>query len=396
MTKIKIDFEKMASEFDLTKKNILSQYRADEEGLIWDVSNPQYNFLIESRSSANLAGMLAILNEVTPEKKIRDFAFACLRYAKDCSIYYKGVWFWSEEYVATLCSQGRNLRQLYYAAKILKDKESMNWLGDFLRSWPFLPEEHRFVERFIPGIVKEHNRGTPQPFNMELEGAVDAYLVGKEIQNSLLMERARDVILNYFLPYQREDGLWDYGPGRQLEVNYSLYCLFLLGHLLCFPEWGKILGEPLHKSLQEVKKCFMFPDGSVYAPVHWGWAHIWESTLFYAYVGWVLNKYCGYSYSSEVARALNWFFRCRLNQDLRFGGDGIPAALILSHLIYEKVNVEGERANNSQILVTLRKVEEKIRAPWDEVHRARYYSVVESVWKDLKELIGKLEERNEK
>lgn len=380
--KIKIDWTTGAAEYANSLKKELSSLEVDEDGDIWNIENANYDVLIEARKSCTLAFRCALVWDATKEERYRAFGERCMHYARRCAVYHNGVYFWPQEYVASLCSLGRSLRELYYAARIFDDGRIMEFLGAFLSAWPYLPQEHRFVERFVPGLVKESNKRLPQPFNMELEGAVDSWLVGKELNNKLLMERGKDMILNFFLPHQIKDGvdkgLWHYGPDRQMERSYSLYALTIICHLLRFPEWHGALKVPVHESFEGIRRTSAFDDGSVYASVHWGWNHIGETTVAFGYVGWMLTKYCGYNYGNDVARALQWVRETEIgavdynaelvvmspvssvdyDAETGFGTDcwGYGA----QSLLLERVSVEGEKATPAQIVDTLRNVDENM------------------------------------
>jgi hypothetical protein len=397
--RIHIDWRTLAKAAEPTIRNLLRRYQVDEDGLIWNVENPTYIFSPRPEDIGYTAGHCAIFHEATGDPLARDLAKACLVYARRTCARHGGVYFWPTE-VPNLCMQGRVLKQLYRAAQILHDRATLRFIGRWLRAWPAVPEEHRLVERLVPGLLRqgrpvEHNRGSSQPYNMELEGAGIAWLIGHELGDEVLMERGRDTVLNYFLPGQRPDGLWDYAPGRGAEeVGYCLYALYLAAALLPFPEWRDTLAPPLDRALQEIERRSLLPDGAVYAHFHWGWDHIWETTVFYAHVAWMLQKYGGYDRSNRIARALHWFLECRLGDDWTARRWMLSGRMALFDLIRERVDVEGEASSMAQKVETLRRVEAETRAPTDEAHVEYHYSATIQIHADLVALLKRIEEQS--
>ena len=104
-----------------------------------------------------------------------------------------------------------------------------------------------------------------------------------------------------------------------------------------------LLADTISRSLQAVRDISIRTDGSVYAKVHWGVIHIFESTGLYAYVAWMLHKYCGFDYTNDVARALGWLILCDTGE--------IP--VLFPELIFERVDVKGEMGNMKDVIETL-------------------------------------------
>ena len=80
---------------------------------------------------------------------------------------------------------------------------------------------------------------------------------------------------------------------ESLEYLYSAYSVLLASRLLAYPEWRDVLFEPLKRSLDATLRDCLREDGSIYTPTHWGWGHIWESTVLVCTAAWYLQRYGG-------------------------------------------------------------------------------------------------------
>jgi len=328
--------------------------------------------LLRGPDACGLALKHAVAFVLSGQNRFREFASAALSVAEAGLVECRdGLRFWPMEPVVSLCAQGRCIRTAYYAARAVGDDKAIAWLADMMDRWPYLPQEHRFVERMLAGPQKPTSVGVfSHSFNMLAEGGVDGWMLGKAMGNQALMERAEDEIVHFILPHQREDGHWDYRARSEStsptdacgpeEYNYSMYLTVILSNLLQFAEWRDLLVGPIRRSYEALRERFEFPDGSIYAPVHWGPNHIFESTLFSMILAWRFHRHVGMSEYGEVAaRALHWSETVQMQN--------IAAGLFwerhFMEMLLDDFKVEGEVAELPAILQTLRDFERRIATP---------------------------------
>jgi len=295
----------------------------------------------------------------------------------------KGVSFFPQS-VPNWSGDGRTLRRAFFASQWIGDNAALEWIADMIRRWPYKEKDHRFVERFVAGTNAETSRGAfSNSMNMLLEGGLDAWLVGRALNDQALMDRGRDVIENVILPGQREDGLWNYSAASEgcdpyrlgtEECNYSQYVAEMLAYLLEYPEWRDRLLPVLVKSFDELCRRFELSGGAIYVKVHWGWGWTQETTLMNANLAWKLFHHAGQKqYECVIARRLAW---------LKAVDMGPKYQQVLRHLydmhnlwemMAEGVNVEGDLPELHELLPPLERMEREISVIPGGSHREMYF-----------------------
>ena len=349
--------------FEPFKRHVYETYIVDEEEVVRKPNGKGVHWL-NPRVASGFVRAFSILYKLGGDPRDREFAKACLEHVKRSAVFVRGTYVWNLP-TPSICEHGRYWTNMLFAAECLGDEETLYWLERAIEGWPYFDDKGLFYVHFSPVTGKEHAHN--HPYNMELEAAVPAWIVGKKLGNEVLMERGRRVVEGFFLPNQRPDGFWDYDYERvygteRLEYLYSAYCVLLASRLLAYPEWRDILAEPLTRSMDATLKHCLREDGSIYTPTHWGWGHIWESTVMVCDAAWYMQKYLGVDYSEVIARGLDWVLRCRLQE---IGFDPPPqecglATQNLAELAYNGVDVKGKRAEVSQILCTLEIVDREL------------------------------------
>jgi len=345
------------------KRYVHGTYIVDEEGVVRKPDGKGAHWL-DSRSASGFLRVFSVLYRLGGDPEDGEFAKACLRHLKRSAVCVHGTYIWSLPTPST-CDHGRYWTNMLFAAECLEDEDTLSWLEGTIKAWPYFEDRGLFYVHFSPVTLKEHAHN--HPYNMELEAAVPAWIVGRKLGNEVLMERGRRVVEDFFLANQRPDGLWDYDyegvyGTESLEYLYSAYSVLLASRLLAYPEWREVLFGPLKRSLDATLRDCLREDGSIYTPTHWGWGHIWESTALVCTAAWYLQRYCGVDYGEIIARGVDWVIRCRLKE-----GDFDPppqeCGLVTQHLAelaYRGVEVEGERARAAQVLRTLRRVRREL------------------------------------
>lgn len=325
--------------------------------------------LLPGPAACAMALKHAVAFRLSGDEAFADFARAALKWAQIGLIEWRGQQFWAQEITPSLCNHGRWIRHVFYAARALNDDEAMNWAADFMLRWPYR-EGEGFVERVLSGPQAPTSVGAfSHTYNMRAEGAVDAWMLGHATQNELLMRRGEDELCNFILPGQRADGHWDYQARADgmsesdsclaNEFNYSFYLMVILSNLLAFPEWRERIAPAVMRSYDALRQSFERADGSLSAPVHWGPAHIFESTIFSMITAWRLETHAGQNqYAGVAARGLHWKEQTPISGTRPLFWDRH-----LLEMMSEDFVVEGEVAEKSQILDTLREVERKISTP---------------------------------
>lgn len=377
------------------QKKFLRDIDAHVSGLVWREDGAiypdhVYQNMIGPDAACELSFHCAVAFHMTNDAKYAEYGKKLLNYAGRSLICWKGVYYWGAP-TPSLCSMGRWIREAIYAAKILQDADAFAWLDKMLSAWPYEAEHHCFVERFAAGTHDPTSvNGFLRTFNMICEGTADAWMVAKQTRNDELLEKARDTLCHYILPGQREDGLWNYHSKREVdmgllndgetEYNYNLYLLSILINFLLDDEGRALVQVPLERSFRVLYTQFHFSDGSAYMPVHWGWDHIYESTLLSAEIAWHLYHWCGMTeYEPICARALHWITVADLGSGNRGGGMSCVGLCWHTHFLTMMADdfcVCGDVAETSEIIQTLQTVEQKIAViPADIVHRRFYYSL---------------------
>jgi len=336
--------------------------------------------LLPGPQACGLALKHAVASHLSGDEDSADFARACLKWARIGLVEWREQQFWAQEITPSLCNHGRWIRQVFYAARALNDDEAMGWAADFMVRWPYR-EGEGFVERVLSGPQAPTSLGGfSHTYNMRAEGAVDAWMLGHATQSATLMQRGEDELCNFILAGQRADGHWDYQARDESmsesdsclpnEFNYSFYLTVILSNLLAFPHWRERIAPAVMRSFDALRASFERPDGSLAAPVHWGAGHIFESTLFSAIVAWRLQFHARQDkYAGVAARALHWKEQTPIS-----GTVGLFWDRHLLEMMAEDFKVEGEVADTSQILDTLRDVERQISTPLaSHMQFGRYY-----------------------
>ncbi len=334
---------------------------------------------------------LAVAYHLSGEEEFRRVCHLFLDYAGRGLLRVDGLVYWPAP-VPSLCAMGRWARCAFYAAKLTDCTKTMAWLEEMFSSWPYNEAEHRFVERFVAGIHAPTSvNGFLSTYNMIAEGVADAWLVAEETGNTQLKNKARDTLVNFILPGQRSDGFWNYSAPKPVdmgllndgeqEYNYCLYLLNILSNLLPLPEAGELLLEPIRKGMSTLLSRFGHDDGSIYAPVHWGWDHIWESTLLTALVSWRLFHHGGLSkFESVAAGALGWLSLAEMGGKESTGGALSNVGLFSNPLFWDLCGddflVSGEVCDRQDVAATLERVERELaHPPADDVHLSSYFSL---------------------
>jgi len=361
--KVHISSKTLLAAFETFKRHVYETYIIDEDEVVRKPDGKGVHWLNPFIASG-FARVFSILYKLNGDPKDKEFAKACIEHVKRSAIYAHGTYIW-ELPTPSICSHGRYWTNMLFVAECLKDEGISYWLETAIAGWPFSEEKGLFYVHFSPVTGKEtaHNH----PYNMELEAAVPAWIVGKRVGNEVLMDRGKRVIEKFFLPNQRPDSFWDYDyegvyGTERLEYLYSAYCVLLASRLLVYPEWRSVLAEPLKYSIDTTLKHCLREDGSIYTPTHWGWGHIWESTALVCNAMWYLQRYLGIDYGEIIAKGIDWVLRCKL-QEISFDPPPQECGEVTRHiaeLAYNDVNVEGKRAEIPQILQTLETVDKEL------------------------------------
>ncbi len=335
-----------------------------------------YRWLLEPTAAMSASWDMALAYHVSGEEKYREMADALLNYLEQSLIRQDGYIYWAVPFPPSLCQQGRWSREALRAAQLTGNKKALGWMCEMYNAWPYDKKGHRFVERFMPGThLPTSVNGFLTTYNMIADGTVNSWILAKETGCEELLEKARDTLCNFILPGQRTDGLWSYHAKRDVdmglfndgedEYNYNLYLLYILSHLLYDEEARALIQEPLRRSFDELYRRFNFGDGSMYAPVHWGWDHIWEGAIYSAVISWRLYHDCGIKeYESQCARSLNWMIEADLGVGrhcTRNSAVGLYWGSYFEDLYTEDFCVTGEVAPREDIIRTLEYVLSQFR-----------------------------------
>ncbi len=371
--------------------SIFNRVVIGEDGSIY--SNGIFISMYDSNTICERAYILAIGYSICHDEAYAAKVRAMLDYARRLLVETNGIPHFSKETVS-LCDQGRQFKVLLHAAQLVGDTEAYKWISDLLAAWPYDEKKHRFVERFVAGAgYPTHINGSLDVYNMLAEGAADAWCAGHLAGNRALVEQAKDSVVNFLLPGQREDFGWSYHCKRDVDVgamsdgedeyNYNLYLLYVLSPLLEIEEARELVAEPLMRSFDMLYDRFKLGDGSMYAPVHWGWDHLWECTLYAAVLGWRFYHYCGVEKYSEIsARALDWLIRADMGVGNLHSSNMTTCGLFWGTYFLDmfkdnfEVEFEGEPATDEQIIATLDRTEKILRIPpADDTHLNFYFSI---------------------
>ncbi len=399
-----IDYKQFSDKFVADMRARLNGLKFDENGSVY--SPGVYINIISTEAACTMAYNFALAWKFSGDDAFRTATVKLLDFANRSLVRHNGQTYILDGIVAGLCSQGRTARHAYKAAMLVGDKDALVWLDEIFSSWPYNEEKHCFVERFT-GITHYPTsiNGFLTTLNMIAEGAADAWLIGKQTGNQALIEKAKDTICNYILPEQLESGLFNYHAKRDVDVgiyndgeteyNYNLYLLYILSHLLEIEEAREILAAPLEKSMRALYERFHFSDGSIYTPVHWGWDHIFESTLLTANLAWRLYHDCGYAeYESICARAVNWMMIADMgsgnHEALYF--PGLYWSYLFENLLMEEFSVTGDVADEKQVADTLEMVETKIaKLPGSRNHVDMFFSLqIQKIWMALQRKVNRM------
>lgn len=366
----------------------VSRYVFAENGAIYP-KGPHYN-VISPETACREAYVLAVAYHFFGDEMLRQRAQLFLDYAGNSLIRKDDHVYWPAP-VASLCSMGRWAREAFRAAQILQYKSSLEWLEEMFDSWPYDWNEHRFVERYLEASHYPTSvHGFLTTYNMIAEGVADSWMIADETGNKMLMDKAMDVIVNFILPGQREDGIWNYSAPKtadmgylndgEKEYNYCLYLVYILSNLLEIPDARILLEKPLKKAMDSLLERFLNKDGSIYAPVHWGWDHIFESTLLTSVICWRLYNYCGFEqYESIVARGIHWLMVADMGCGNLAGGMscvGLYWNAVFLDMLKDDFSVAGEMCKKAEVIDTLEMVEKKLAIlPPDATHLSLYFSL---------------------
>ncbi|MBQ1263862.1 MAG: hypothetical protein IIY04_00405 [Oscillospiraceae bacterium] len=346
-----------------------------------------YRNMLSAEAACSMAERFGLAYKLTGEKKYEDAGKHTLDYIGR-SLIRNGYVYWPMPLV-TMCRQGRWAMCALQAAENLNDKNALAWLEEIFVNWPYDWEKHRFVERFVPMTQYPSSiNGCLTIVNMLAEGVVDSWLVATHTGNQELIEKAKDTLVNTILPAQMESGMFPYHIKRDVdmgilndgedEYNYALYLVYLLSELFKIDEAREILLEPMKKAFDYLVGEFGFSDGSMYAPVHWGWDHHLESTIFMSVIAWRFYRFCGLSeYESVCARALHWLMVVDFGAGMYNNGMSVcglywnPA---LMRMMAEGLNVTGDVAEKSEIIANLEHTVEQLRyPPADRIHHRHFF-----------------------
>lgn len=388
---MKITAAQFHEKFMKEARAICSRVTIGEDGSIY--SNGQIITMYDSNDVCSRSYLLAIAYSICGEEIFAQKVRALLDYARRLLVETNGRLHFSKE-VVSLCDQGRSFKILLHAAQLVGDTEAYSWIADLLAAWPYDEKKHRFVERYMAGVgYATHINGFCDVYNMLAEGAADAWCAGHLAGNRTLVERARDSVVHFLLPGQREDGLWSYHCKRDIdmgkmndgedEYNYNLYLLYVLSPLLEIEEARELVAEPLMRSFDVLYERFALGDGSMYAPVHWGWDHLWESTLYAALLAWRFYHNCGVEkYSAISARALDWLMRADLGVGNLHSCNMTTCGMFWGTYFLDmfkdnfEVAFEGEPVSDERIIATLDRTEKILRIPpADDVHLNFWFSL---------------------
>ena len=346
-----------------------------------------YQNMLTVEAACSFAERIGLAYHLTGDKKFEDAGKHTLDYIGR-SLIRNGYVYWPMPLV-TMCRQGRWAMCALQAAKYLDDKNALAWLDEMFSSWPYDWEKHRFVERFVPMTQYPSSiNGCLTIVNMLAEGVVDSWLVAEKTGNEELLKKAKDTLINTILPAQMECGTFPYHIKRDVdmgilndgedEYNYALYLIYLLSELLEVDEARAIILEPVKKAMNFLIGEFGFSDGSLYAPVHWGWDHHLESTIFLSVIAWRMYRFCGLEeYDSICARALHWLLVVDFGAGMYNNGLSVcglywnPA---LMRMMAEGLHVTGDVADTADIVKNLDHTVEQLRyPPADRIHHRHFF-----------------------
>ncbi|MBO5068902.1 MAG: hypothetical protein J6C37_00850, partial [Roseburia sp.] len=369
-------------------KRNTERYIIREDGAIYPKG--PYHYMIGPDAACREAYVMAVAYHFSGDETLCQKAELFLDYAGKSLIQKDGYVYWPAP-VATLCDMGRWAREAYRAAEILQYDPAIRWLETIFDCWPYRENEHRFVERFMEATHYPTSvNGFLTTYNMIAEGMADGWLVANKTGNQNLKDKVKDILCNFILPGQRGDGLWNYSAPKaedmgylndgEKEYNYCLYLVYILSNLLECPDARPLLEEPLKKAVDELIRRFMHADGSIYTPVHWGWDHIYESTLLTSVVCWRLYHCCGYAqYSTVAARGIHWLMVTDMGVGNLSGGMscvGLYWNALFLDMLKDDFSVEGELCTKAEVIHTLEKVEKILSiVPPDGTHRELYFSL---------------------
>lgn len=383
-----VSYEQSVGRLVSDARRTMGQYLVEESGAI-STKDP-YISRITPETACSMAYLTALAGKEAGDEELTAFARQALAYAGRCLVRSEGTLYWPHP-VASLCSEGRWAREAIRAAELTGDRTALQWLEEMFCRWPYNEEEHKFVERFVGGCCFPTSiYGFLTTYNMIAEGVADAWLVAEHTGNAALKERAKDCLVHFILPGQRADGLWNYHAPRgdfgilnegEEEYNYNLYLLNILSNLLELPEARELLAQPLQRSFDELFRRFSLPDGSVYTPVHWGWDHIYESTLLSGLIAWRLYRYCNLPerYRDITVRGIHWMKLTDLGRGAL--ADGMSSVGLHWHSLYldlcrEHYAGETEVCTKEKAENTLRMVEQKLSViPPDRAHADLYFGL---------------------
>lgn len=387
MGKDTVSYSQFQNQFISDCMEASGQYVVREDGAIYRAG---YNIdMISVDTACKEAYKMAVAYQFSENDYFKSRVKSFLDYAGKSLICQDGYLYWAEQ-IPSLCAMGRWARYAIRASEIIKYDTALIWLEQLMDNWPFWKEEHRFIERFTGGSHYPTSVNCfMKTYNMVAEGVADSWMIANRTGNRSLKEKAKDVLCNFILPGQREDGLWDYCCRKNLdmgilndgeeEYNYCLYLVYILSNLLEIKDAAVLLESPLKRAVDVLMERFMRSDGSIYAPVHWGWDHIYESTLFTSIICWRLFHYCGNTvYEPVVARGIHWLRITDMgagNVRDKVSCVGLRWDVLFLDLLKDRFSAEGKLCTRSEAVQTLEHVQKMLSVlPPDESHKNFYFS----------------------
>ncbi|HID11654.1 MAG TPA: hypothetical protein EYP17_10200 [Candidatus Latescibacteria bacterium] len=240
--RVRIHPEAIVTALEAFKLRVYEAYIVDDERVVRKPDGNGVHWLASQLTSGFLR-VFSVLYKLGGDPRDGEFARACLQPLKRSAVCIHETYIWNLPTPST-CDHGRYWTNILFAAECLEDEDTLRWLEGAIGAWPYFEDRGLFYVHFSPATRKEHAHN--HPYNMELEAAVPAWIVGRKLGNEVLMERGRRVVESFFLANQRPDRFWDYDyegvyGTESLEYLYSAYSV-LRGRLRRGGSEGRRLG----------------------------------------------------------------------------------------------------------------------------------------------------------
>jgi hypothetical protein len=227
-----------------------------------------------------------------------------------------------------LLTMGIATMMLLRYARAADDTSILQLSHSIWKHWPYDWERHSLATQPNVGGTDTTPNDT---HNMKAVGACAAWLLGKYMGDSDLMEKGKDCIMNFILPNLLPEGYWLYRPGSpegeivdgvQSNNHYDGFVKQLLSRLLMYPEWREIPGvmDALRRGMDfTIGKLSEVKGNELLWELHRD-AHYGPRETLARYIGhagmltepvWVLAKYCDASYLKPLQQSVQYAYNRR-------------------------------------------------------------------------------------